>query len=88
MATLHASDVSGGSHHDALLVLRSPFLKDKYTVEYIWLGACTRARSDNELPLGPRNVAQQRPRLTPLVPHLLAALQEATTVTCEVRPRP
>jgi len=84
MATLHASDVSGGSHHDALLGLRDlPFLKDKYTVEYIWLGASSpRARSDNDTSPGPRNVAQTAPSTHPRsYPTFSAALQEATTVT-------
>lgn len=74
MATLHASDVSGGSHHDALLVLRDlPFLKDKYTVEYIWLGASSpRARSDNDT--SPRTAKRRTDSALdspPLVPHLL-----------------
>ena len=39
MSASHAADFSGGSHHDALLGLRDlPFLKDRYTVEYLWLG--------------------------------------------------
>jgi hypothetical protein len=40
MAASYATDVGGGSHHDAILSLRDlPSFVDKYTVEYVDLEA-------------------------------------------------
>ena len=49
-----------------------PFLKDKYTVEYIWLGASSpRAFGQRHFPSDRETSHRQRPRLTPARTHLL-----------------
>ena len=90
MAASYASDVGGGSHHDALLSLRDlPSFQDKYTVEYV----ATR------VPLGlfaGQDTSKGRcfsspPRastLTPLLSTPGTCGSAGTAVTYGARPRP